>query len=100
MKKGFPDHERCERIAALFKTLSNPRRLYMLCCLCDQDCTVSDLEKVCDASQPVISQHLSRMRHEGLVESRREGNFVYYRIADPQIPALIKSLERVFGPSQ
>ncbi len=38
------------------------------------------------------------MRHEGLVESRREGNFVYYRIADPQIPALVRSLERIFGP--
>lgn len=97
MRNGLPDRERCERIAALFKTLSHPRRLYMLCCLCERDCTVSDLEKVCGASQPVISQHLSRMRLEGLVEFRREGNFVYYRIADPQIPPLIRSLERIFG---
>ena len=70
----------------------------MLCCLCGGDLTVTDLEKACGASQPVISQHLTRMRLEGLVDSRREGNFVYYRLADNQIPALIQSLEKIFGP--
>jgi DNA-binding transcriptional ArsR family regulator len=98
MSKGLPDRARCKRIAALFKTLSHPQRLYMLCCLCREDLTVSDLEKACGASQPVISQHLARMRLEGIVESRRDGNHVFYRIADPQIPALIKSLEKIFHP--
>jgi DNA-binding transcriptional ArsR family regulator len=98
MKQNLPDHKRCERIASLFKTLSHPQRLFMLCCLCEGDLTVSDLEKACGASQPVISQHLTRMRLEGLVDSRREGNFVYYRLTDNQIPALIQSLEKIFGP--
>ena len=97
MKEKLPDHARCERIAALFKTLSHPQRLFMLCCLCESDMTVSDLEKACGASQPVISQHLTRMRLEGLVDSRRDGNFVYYRLSDDQIPLLIQSLERIFG---
>ena len=98
MRTGLPDKERCKRVAALFKTLSNPRRLFMLCCLCERDCTVSDLENACGASQPVISQHLTRMRLEGLVDSRREVKFVFYRIADSKIPALIRSLEGIFGP--
>jgi DNA-binding transcriptional ArsR family regulator len=37
------------------------------------------------------------MRLEGLVESRRDGNFVYYRIADPQIPLLIRSMGKIFS---
>jgi DNA-binding transcriptional ArsR family regulator len=98
MKKDLPDQARCKRISSLFKTLSHPQRLFILCCLCQDDLTVSDLEKACDASQPVISQHLTRMRLEGLVDSRRDGNYVYYRIANPQVPALIKSLEKIFRP--
>lgn len=98
MKKKLPDHKRCERIASLFKTLSHPQRLFILCSLCEGDLTVSDLEKACGASQPVISQHLTRMRLEGLVDSRRDGNFVYYRLTDGQIPILIQSLEKIFGP--
>ncbi len=97
MKKNLPDHELCERVSSLFKTLSHPQRLFILCVLCEDDLTVSDLEKACGASQPVISQHLTRMRLEGLVDSRREGNFIYYRLADSQIPVLIRSLQKIFG---
>ena len=97
MKKNPPDHELCERVASLFKTLSHPQRLFILRSLCENDLTVSDLEKACGASQPVISQHLTRMRLEGLVDSRREGNFVYYRLTDSQIPVLIRSLQKIFG---
>jgi DNA-binding transcriptional ArsR family regulator len=97
MKKGLPEKRRCARLARLFKTLSHPQRLYMLCCLCEGDSSVGDLEKACGAPQPVISQHLTRMRLEGIVESRREGNFVYYRIADAKIESLIRNLERLFG---
>jgi ArsR family transcriptional regulator len=96
MKKGLPEKKRCARLASLFKTLSHPQRLYILCCLCEGDSTVGDLEKACGAPQPVISQHLTRMRLEGIVESRRDGNFMYYRIADGQIPALIRNLQKIF----
>ena len=83
------------RLASIFKTLSHPQRLYLLCCLCEKESTVGELERACGASQPVISQHLTRMRLEGIVESRRSGTHVHYRIADPVIPALMRSLERI-----
>ncbi len=98
MKKGLADKRRCARLAALFKTLSHPQRLHILCRLCDGDSTVGDLERECGAPQPVISQHLTRMRLEGLVEARRDGNFMYYRIADSQIPVLIRGLEKILAP--
>lgn len=98
MKQLQPDKKRCARIAAIMKTLSHPQRLYLLCCLCDGEATVGDLQRGCGASQPVISQHLSRMRREGLVTARRTGTRVRYRIADRRIPAVIRSMERIFGP--
>ncbi len=97
MKKRLPEKRRCVRVASIFKTLSHPQRLFLLCCLCEKESTVSDLERACGAPQPVISQHLTRLRLEGLVEPRRDGNFVYYRIADAQIPALIRSMEKIFS---
>jgi len=97
MMRELPEKRQCARVASLCKTLSHPQRLYLLCCLCRRESTVSDLEKACGAPQPVISQHLTRMRLEGLVESRRDGNFVFYRIADEQIPLLIESMGRIFG---
>ena len=95
MKKGLPEKRRCARLASIFKTLSHPQRLYLVCCLCEKESTVGELEKACGAAQPVISQHLTRMRLEGIVESRRSGNYVHYRIADPVIPALIRSMEKI-----
>jgi DNA-binding transcriptional ArsR family regulator len=97
MTKSVPEKKRCARVASIFKTLSHPQRLYLLCCLCEKESTVSDLERACGAPQPVISQHLARMRLEGFVKSRRDGNFVYYRIADTQIPMLIRSMGRIFN---
>jgi len=97
MKKGLPEKRRCLRLASIFKILSHPQRLYIACCLCDGEATVKELERACGAPQPRISQHLTRMRLEGLVESRRNGTRVHYRIADPQIPALIRSMEKIFN---
>jgi DNA-binding transcriptional ArsR family regulator len=95
MKKGLPEKKRCARLASLLKTLSHPQRLYLLCCLCDGESTVGELGAACGAPQPVVSQHLTRMRLEGLVESRRVGNHVHYSIADQHIPALIRSMEKI-----
>lgn len=96
-KKALVEKRRCVRVASLFKTLSHPQRLFLLCCLCDGESTVHELQAACGAPQPVISQHLTRMRLEGIVKSRRQGNHVHYRIADPQIPTLIRSMERIFS---
>jgi DNA-binding transcriptional ArsR family regulator len=95
VKRGLPEKRRCARLASVFKTLSHPQRLYLLCCLCEKESTVGELERACGASQPVISQHLTRMRLEGIVESRRRGNYMLYHIADPMIPVLMRSLEKI-----
>ncbi|MCU0237103.1 MAG: metalloregulator ArsR/SmtB family transcription factor [Acidobacteria bacterium] len=89
--------KRCARVAAILKTLAHPQRLFLLCRLARGEATVSELREACGASQSLISQHLTRMRREGIVQARREGNFVHYRILDPKLSALIKEMEATFN---
>jgi ArsR family transcriptional regulator len=89
------DKKRCARSAAIFKTLSHPQRLQLFCCLCERERTVSELGRECAIPQAVISQHLSRMRLEGLVLPERRGNFVSYRVADARLRRLIDTMQRI-----
>ncbi len=89
--------KRCARVAAMLKSLAHPQRLFILCRLARGEATVSLLRAACGASQSLISQHLTRMRREGLVQARRQGNFVHYRIADPRLSALILHMEKTFN---
>ena len=84
-------------MAAILKTLAHPQRLFILCTLVRGESTVSELRNECGASQSVISQHLTRMRREGIVQARRNGNFVHYRVADPKLSELIMNMERIFN---
>lgn len=97
MKNSAEAKKRCARVAAILKTLAHPQRLFILCNLIQGEATVSELRRECGASQSVISQHLTRMRREGLVQARRNGNFVHYRIADPKLSALIRNMEKIFN---
>lgn len=94
--KMFDLRRRSADVAALLKQLSHPQRLLVLCSLADGEKSVSEIEAVCGASQSAVSQFLKGMRLEGLIEPRREGKKVYYRIVDRRILELIKSLYRIF----
>lgn len=97
MKNSSAAKKRCARVAAILKTLAHPQRLFILCNLIQGEASVSELRRECGASQSVISQHLTRMRREGLVQARRSGNFVHYRVVDPKLSELIKNMERIFN---
>ncbi len=83
-------------VAALLKQLSHPQRLLILCSMAEGEKSVSEFEEACGASQSAVSQFLKGMRLEGLVESRREGKQVFYKIADKRVLKLIRSLHRIF----
>ncbi len=89
--------KRCARAASMLKNLAHPQRLFILCCLAQGETTVGDLQRRSGASQSLISQHLTRMRREGLVQARRSGNYVHYCIADPKLSALIRTMEKMFS---
>jgi DNA-binding transcriptional ArsR family regulator len=72
-------------VAARFKALSDPRRLALLSVLQRGERSVSELAEATRRPQPNVSQHLASLAGAGLVEARREGNRVFYRIADPYV---------------
>src|SRR5690242_4445404 len=88
----------CEGAARLLRALAHPQRLQILCHLVEAELPVRELERRCKASQSAVSQFLSRMKSEGLLASRREGNFVYYRVQDVKVKRLIQSMHKIFCP--
>ena len=88
---GAPD-----RAARFLKSLAHRDRLKVLCVLIDAERTVSDIEAAVGASQSAISQHLSRLRDEGIVSARREGRQIFYKIQDPAVLDLVTVLYNRF----
>ncbi|NAZ37004.1 metalloregulator ArsR/SmtB family transcription factor [Rubellimicrobium sp. CFH 75288] len=82
--------------AAFLKSLAHEGRLMILCRLADGERSVSDLEDALGARQPAVSQQLARLRHEGLVEARREGRVVLYRLADDRVERIVRLLYDLF----
>ena len=78
------DDER-QRYAAVSRALADAKRLCVLECLSKGERSVSDLSREASCQVPNMSQHLAVLRSAGLVESRREGNTVLYRLSDPRI---------------
>ena len=72
-------------VAQRFKALGEPARLTLLAALQQGERSVSELVELTGRGQPNVSQHLKEMVHAGLVEARREGARMYYRISDPYV---------------
>lgn len=85
-----------ERATAMLRTLANGDRLLLLCQLTQGECCVSDLEALLNIHQPTLSQQLGVLRNEGLVATRREGKHIYYRVSDPAVLALLKTLYSLY----
>ncbi len=90
--------EAAERASEILKTLGHPGRLMILCNLADGERAVGELADEVGLTQSTLSQHLARMRREGLVTTRRESQTIFYRLADGDVRKLIKSIYRIFCP--
>lgn len=84
--------------ASLLKTLGNPDRLVLLCQLARGEACVSELEEGLGILQPTLSQQLTVLRNEGLVNTRREGKRIYYAIADEKLFTLLNILDQLYCP--
>lgn len=83
--------------AALLKALSNEHRLLILCHLiADKEVTVGDLVARAGLSQSALSQHLAKLRAEGLVTFRREAQTLFYRVSDERAAAVLSVLQQIF----
>ncbi len=85
--------------AALLQAVGNPHRLIVLCLLMEHgEMAVGALNEVVTLSPSALSQHLSRMRDEGLVTFRREAQTLYYRIDHPHVATLMGALKTIVCP--
>tara|TARA_R110002012_G_scaffold1481_12_gene6398 strand:- start:3732 stop:4043 length:312 start_codon:yes stop_codon:yes gene_type:complete len=82
--------------AGLLKAMSNQHRLLILCHLGEKEMSVSALNNVITLSQSSLSQHLARLRQDGLVKTRRESQTIFYSIANPSVVKLITFLHGEF----
>jgi ArsR family transcriptional regulator len=82
--------------SALLKALANSGRLLLLCELVQGERNVSELEESTGIRQPSLSQQLGVLREENLVETRREGKNIFYRICSPQALAVMRTLHEQF----
>jgi ArsR family transcriptional regulator len=78
------------------RTLANPDRLMLLCQLALGERCVSELESETGISQPTLSQQLAVLRRDELVQTRRNGKQIHYRIADPRVLSMLVQLQRLF----
>jgi len=83
-------------VAGMLKNLANPHRLLILCLLSEGELSVSELAKHIDLEQSPLSQHLARLRAEGLVKTRKESQTVFYSIADPNVETIIGTLHSIY----
>jgi ArsR family transcriptional regulator, virulence genes transcriptional regulator len=71
--------------AEVCKTLASPKRLEILNALKESEKTVSELVEILGVPKANVSQHLAVMRHKGILDSRREGVNIYYRVSNAKV---------------
>ena len=87
---------RAGEVANLLKTLSHPARLMIVCTLIEGEHSVGEIEEKLDLHQPHLSQHLTVLRGSGIVETRREGKQIFYRLTEEKAAQLVASLYDIF----
>lgn len=88
--------EKCVEVSSLLKHFSHPQRLLILCYLSDGEKQVTDIHEAVGLSQSQTSQFLKRMQNEGLLGLRREKNYSFYYVENPDVLKLLKSMQKIF----
>ena len=87
--------KRLDQMASLFQALGDPTRLRILGLLLTGEVCVCDIHESLAIAQPKASRHLAYLRKAGLVETRREGLWVHYRLATPDDPVMVAVTDAV-----
>jgi ArsR family transcriptional regulator, virulence genes transcriptional regulator len=85
-----------KRASEFLKALAHESRLMILCILSESEKSVGELEEILSLRQPTVSQQLARLRVDGLVEPRREGKTIYYRLASEDARAVVGAVYDCF----
>ncbi len=84
--------DKAEQVSDLLKLLSTPNRLLILCHLVESEQSVGELCELVGMKPPAMSQQLTLLRREGLIASRRDGQTIFYSMADKKMKKLMTFL--------
>jgi len=87
-----PMRSAAEEAAELLRSIGSPYRLMILCLLMENEKTVTEICEAIGARQSLTSQHLTRLRLDGLVTAERRGHFAYYSLNDTLAKDIISTL--------
>ncbi len=90
--------EQIEAVAKILKSMSHPIRLKILCLLQDKEMSVGDIRDQVETTNANVSQHLNILRAQGIIDFRKDANFIYNRISDKRILDLIMKMQALFCP--
>ena len=86
---------------ALLKAMANQARLMILCELLDGERTVTELHQAMGLAMSAVSQHLAKLREEGIVANRRESQTIYYSLSSEAVEKMLAVLYDIFcAPSE
>lgn len=86
-----------QQVSQLFKVIGNPFRIRILLEIGEGEVCVCHLETVLGTRQAYISQHLMVLRDKGILETRREGKYVYYRLVKPELLQVVRDAITFLG---
>lgn len=87
------------KAAGVLKSMANEDRLLLLCHLSQGEASVGEIEQALGITQPTLSQQLGVLRRQQLVETRREGKQIFYRVAAPDVLILLNTLYTLYCPT-
>lgn len=88
--------EHIRRASTVLKAMSNERRLLVLCHIAEGEKSVGELERLVGLSQSALSQHLARLRRDGLVTTRRCAQTIYYTLAGAEAAEIMQTLHGLY----
>ncbi len=87
---------RAEKAADGLKALAHQTRLLAICFIGKGEKSVGELEKLLGISQSNLSQHLAILKRQGLLETRREANQIFYRVSNTQVLKFVSALQDLY----
>lgn len=97
-ERHFMKDQQIEAMSKILKSMSHPLRLKILCLLQDRELSVGDIRDQVETTNANVSQHLNILRSQGIIDSRKDANFIFNRIADKRILDLIQRMQKLFCP--
>ncbi|MBG0860888.1 MAG: helix-turn-helix transcriptional regulator [Bacteroidales bacterium] len=88
-----------KKLQLIFQTLSDYNRLGIIRFICERESSVGEIVKATKLSQPLVSHHLRVLKENGILETKRNGPFIFYYIRDKRILDAINLFQELFKNS-